>query len=107
MVRKNYGDDESSDQETTMSFEVRHQEESVESPVTIEVFSLTKVFVFAKAVDTVSFNASRGEVIAFLGYSGAGKSVLLNMLCGLATPTSGTALIGKRPVITELSSIYA
>lgn len=106
MVRKYFGEDESSDPETTISFEALHQQHNKDSTTTIEVFSLTKVFKYQKVINEVSFNASRGEVIALLGYSGAGKSVLLNMLSGLAAPTTGDALILKRSVVTELDLVY-
>ena len=45
------------------------------------------------AVDDVSFEVARGEVFGFLGSNGAGKSTTIRMLCGLLTPTAGTALI--------------
>src|SRR6185295_13787315 len=45
------------------------------------------------AVNEVSFDVRRGEVFGFLGSNGAGKSTTIRMLCGLLTPTSGTASV--------------
>lgn len=41
------------------------------------------------AVNNLSLNVTRGEVIALCGANGAGKSTLLSMLTGLLQPTSG------------------
>jgi len=60
----------------------------------IEVRNLTRRFGRFVAVDAVSFDVSRGEVFGFLGSNGAGKSTTIRMLCGLLTPTSGTAVVG-------------
>jgi ABC-2 type transport system ATP-binding protein len=43
------------------------------------------------AVDHVSLQVKKGEIFGFLGPNGAGKSTTIRMLCGLLTPTSGTA----------------
>lgn len=42
------------------------------------------------AVNNVSFNAGKGEIIGILGSNGAGKTTLLRMLGGILTPTSGS-----------------
>ncbi len=57
----------------------------------IEIKGLTKRFSGFTAVDNVSFNVERGEVLGFLGPNGAGKSTTMRMLAGFITPTSGTA----------------
>jgi ABC-2 type transport system ATP-binding protein len=59
----------------------------------IEIEGLTKRFGGFTAVDNVSFNVARGEVLGFLGPNGAGKSTTMKMLAGFVTPTSGTARI--------------
>ena len=43
-----------------------------------------------RAVDDVSFEASRGERIALIGKNGAGKSTLLKLICRVTAPTEGT-----------------
>ena len=52
--------------------------------------SLYKQFSGVCAVDLVSFEAEKGEIIALLGPNGAGKSTLMNMLAGLLTPNGGS-----------------
>ncbi len=62
-------------------------------PVLIEITGLTKRFGSFTAVDTVSFNVARGEVLGFLGPNGAGKSTTMRMLAGFMIPSAGTASI--------------
>jgi ABC-2 type transport system ATP-binding protein len=59
----------------------------------ISVSNLTRTFGKFVAVDHVSFDVKKGEVFGFLGSNGAGKSTTIRMLCGLLTPTSGTATV--------------
>lgn len=60
----------------------------------IVVRDLTRRFGDFTAVDHVSFDVAPGEVFGFLGANGAGKSTTIRMLCGLLTPSSGTAEVG-------------
>jgi ABC-2 type transport system ATP-binding protein len=62
-------------------------------PVLIEIDGLTKRFGSFTAVDNVTFNVARGEVLGFLGPNGAGKSTTMRMLAGFMIPTSGSARI--------------
>ncbi len=51
------------------------------------------------AVDDVSLRVDRGELYAFLGLNGAGKSTTIRMLLGMVRPTAGSAeLLGRRVV---------
>ena len=59
--------------------------------------SLTKRFGKLTAVDDLSFALEAGTITGFLGPNGAGKTTTLRMLLGLATPTSGRALIFDKP----------
>jgi ABC-2 type transport system ATP-binding protein len=61
--------------------------------IAIEAQDLVKRYGVVRAVDGVSFQVRRGEIVGFLGANGAGKTTTLRMLCGLLTPTSGRALI--------------
>ena len=59
----------------------------------IEVSDLTKQFNQYIAVNHINFSVHSGELFAFLGTNGAGKSTTINMLCSLLSKTSGTILI--------------
>src|ERR1044071_125492 len=59
----------------------------------VEVSNLTIKFGDFTAVDKISFSVRKGEIFGFLGANGAGKTTTIRMLCGLLTPTSGTAQI--------------
>lgn len=67
----------------------------------IETRQLTKKFGNFVAVDTVTFNVTKGEVFGFLGANGAGKSTTIRMLCGLLAPTSGSALVAGHDISRE------
>ncbi|MBE6546732.1 MAG: ABC transporter ATP-binding protein [Ruminococcaceae bacterium] len=60
----------------------------------IEIQGLSKRFGTIQAVDRVSFSVKRGELFAFLGVNGAGKSTTIAMLCGQLKKDSGEILIG-------------
>jgi ABC-2 type transport system ATP-binding protein len=70
-------------------------------PVLIEIAGLTKRFGTFTAVDNVSFNVARGEVLGFLGPNGAGKSTTMRMLAGFMIPTDGSARICGHDVQTD------
>jgi ABC-2 type transport system ATP-binding protein len=65
------------------------------APVVVD--RLTKKYRATTAVSELSFTLSAGTITGFLGPNGAGKSTTLRLLLGLATPTSGTALVFGRP----------
>jgi len=59
----------------------------------VEAVGLTKRFGNFTATDQVNFKVKRGEIFGLLGPNGAGKSTTFRMMCGLLTPTSGTARV--------------
>ncbi len=61
--------------------------------VMISANGLTKQFGAARALDNVSFEVERGEVVGFLGPNGAGKSTTMRILTCFIAPTSGTAQV--------------
>jgi ABC-2 type transport system ATP-binding protein len=66
---------------------------------------LTKKFGDVTAVDNVTFDVNRGEVFGVLGPNGSGKTTTIRMLCGLLTPTSGTATVAGFDVRTQSEEI--
>ncbi len=67
----------------------------------IKVEQLTKRYSGNTAVDSISFEVERGEIVGFLGPNGAGKSTTMKMLTGYLPATSGRAVIGGNDVFTE------
>lgn len=59
----------------------------------IEIKNLSKSFKEIRAVDDLSFAVKEGELFAFLGVNGAGKSTTINILCGQLQKDGGTVLI--------------
>lgn len=59
----------------------------------IEVRELTRKFGKFTAVNRVTFQIPRGEIFGLLGPNGAGKTTLIRMLCGLLSPTNGSASV--------------
>jgi ABC-2 type transport system ATP-binding protein len=67
----------------------------------IQVSELTKDFGTRRAVDNLTFDAERGEILGFLGPNGAGKTTTMRILCGYMPPTSGQVKIGGYDVIEK------
>ncbi len=67
----------------------------------IEVKNLTKYFGPVLAVDRVSFNVARGEIVGLLGLNGAGKTTTMRVLTTYLPATSGTAHLAGFDVRTQ------
>ena len=65
----------------------------------IQVERVTKRYGPKVAVDNISFEVERGEIVGFLGPNGAGKTTTMRILTGFLPPTSGTASIGGIDVL--------
>ncbi len=61
--------------------------------IILEVQNLTKKFDDFLAVDDLNFSVIKNEIFGFLGPNGAGKTTTINILTGLARPTSGRIFI--------------
>lgn len=55
----------------------------------LEVRDLTVYYGAVNALDNISLNITKGEIVAMIGPNGAGKSTALNAISGLIKPTSG------------------
>ncbi len=71
----------------------------------IEVENLSKNYEDFKAVKDISFTVSKGEVFGFLGPNGAGKTTTINMLTGLAHPTTGRITISGKDGIKNIKKV--
>ena len=61
--------------------------------MSIEVKSLSKVYGEQKAVNNISFNIQKGEIVGFHGPNGAGKSTTMKMITGYLHPDTGDAVV--------------
>lgn len=59
----------------------------------IEIQNLTKHYGEIKAIEDVSFNVNKGEILGFLGPNGAGKTTTMNIITGYIPCTSGTVKV--------------
>ena len=75
--------------------------------VMIEALGLTMRFGRRTVVDRLSFRVGRGELCAFLGRNGAGKSTTMRLLTGVLRPVEGRARIDGRDVIAERRAVAA
>jgi ABC-2 type transport system ATP-binding protein len=66
-------------------------------PPPVVMDRMSKTYGATTAVNDLSFTLAAGTITGFLGPNGAGKSTTLRVLLGLASPTSGTALVFGRP----------
>jgi ABC-2 type transport system ATP-binding protein len=67
----------------------------------IEVEHVTKAYGSFVAVDDVSFNVEKGEIVGFLGPNGAGKSTTLRILAGFLGATAGRVRIAGHDIAEE------
>jgi ABC-2 type transport system ATP-binding protein len=67
----------------------------------IEVDNVTKFFGPVLAVDHVSFQVAKGEVVGFLGLNGAGKTTTMRILTTYLPATSGVAKVANHDVMNE------
>ena len=69
------------------------------------VSGLAKRYGEIEAVCGIDFEVARGETFGFLGPNGAGKSTTINMLCTLARPSAGSALVAGHDVVRERDEV--
>src|SRR6201981_1454042 len=67
----------------------------------ITVSELTKRYARHTAVDNISFNVEKGQIVGFLGPNGAGKTTTMRILTCFLPPTSGTAQVAGFDVLEQ------
>ena len=65
---------------------------------TLRASSVSRAFAGVRALDDVTLELHRHEVVGLIGPNGAGKSTLVNLLSGFDTPSAGTIELGGRDV---------
>ena len=70
-------------------------------PPVLTAVDVVKRFGGIAAVNEVSFNVRRGEILGLIGPNGAGKTTMFDLLAGSVAPTSGEILLGDVPVSAE------
>ncbi len=61
--------------------------------MSVQVSGLTKIYDTQRAVDNISFELKKGEIVGFLGPNGAGKSTTMKIITGYLPATSGSASV--------------
>ena len=73
----------------------------------IEIKNLKKYFGEVKAVDDISFSVKQGDLFAFLGVNGAGKSTTINIMCDILQKDSGEVYINNYSIDDNSDKIKA
>jgi ABC-2 type transport system ATP-binding protein len=76
-------------------------------PVAVEANELSKSYGELVAVDRLSLEVAEGEVFAFLGPNGSGKTTTIRMLCGIITPTGGRGRVLGFDIASQSEAIKA
>lgn len=71
----------------------------------LEINNLVKEYKELKAVNNISLNINKGEIVGLLGPNGAGKTTTINMILGLLEPTSGQIKILNQDIKNNHSKI--
>src|ERR1035438_1144852 len=71
----------------------------------IETRDLTRRFGALTAVDCLNISVAPGEIFGLVGPDGAGKTTTLRMLCGLVSPTEGSALVAGHDVARDAQAV--
>ena len=76
--------------------------------MSIVVKNLSKAFETKKVLDNISFSAGDCETIAVVGFSGAGKSTILKIICGLTQADSGEINLsdGEVAMVFQYSALF-
>ena len=67
--------------------------------MSIQLTSISKIYGTQKAVNDISFEAKKGEIVGFLGPNGAGKSTTMKILTGFIQPSEGAVFVSEIDVV--------
>src|SRR5690349_5533300 len=73
----------------------------------IVITGLSKSFDDRKAVDGLDLTVNRGEMFGIVGPDGSGKTTTIRMLCGILSPTSGTATVLGSDIVKDPDKVKA
>ena len=73
----------------------------------IDVKNLSKTYIDRKAVDNITFQVNKGEILGFLGPNGAGKTTTMKILSGFINASEGTAMVNGFDVKKETMNAKA
>lgn len=79
---------------------------SEKEPSILVCNKVSKFFGKFKAVDRVSLEVKKGEILGLLGPNGAGKTTLIKMMCGLLIPSEGEIFISGHEVKKEKAKVW-
>ena len=71
----------------------------------IDIEHLEKSFGDVHAVNDLSFHVRQGELFAFLGVNGAGKSTTISIMCGCLKKDAGEVIIDGKNIDTQMREI--
>ena len=71
----------------------------------IEVQGLCRRFGTTLAVNDISFDVPRGQVVGLLGPNGAGKTTTISMLTGMLPPTAGDATVYGNSIVEDMPGV--
>src|SRR5579862_1768781 len=77
------------------------------APAVLSIRDLRKQYGATIAVDGVSFEVNRNEIVGLLGPNGAGKTTTINMILGVLEPTSGTIRVEGDDLAVQRSQVLA
>ena len=69
--------------------------------MSIQLTEISKIYGNQKAVNGISFEVNKGEIVGFLGPNGAGKSTTMKILTGFIQPTEGSVLVSGIDVVSN------
>ena len=71
----------------------------------VSISNLSKVYASGhQALNDVSLDIKKGEILALLGPNGAGKTTLISAVCGLVKPSSGTVTVDGHDIVEDCSA---